>query len=86
MSIEETKYFCKVCGKEIGDNYFYDGVYGNIFCVSHCRNYYFEDRIDFTAIDFRKEASNLICPSVQRKKEKEEKKNIKYNRFEIMDI
>jgi len=85
MSIEETKYFCKVCGKEIGEtNYFYDGIYGNIFCLTYCRTKYFEDRYNFTSIDFRKEASNLICPSIQRKKE--EPKYTKFNRFEIMDI
>ena len=85
--MEETKYFCKVCGKEIGNtNYFYDGIYGNIFCLINCRIKYFEDRYNFTAIDFRKEASGLSSPSIQRKKEKEERTNIKFTRFEIMDI
>ena len=81
---EETKYFCKVCGKELTNSYFWDGIYGNIFCVSFCRNNYFEDRYNFTSIDFRKEASNLVCPGITRRKEKERRN--KYNRFEIMDI
>ena len=83
--MKEIKYICKVCGKEITNNYFYDGMYGNIFCLTHCRNNYFADRINFTATDFRREASNLSCPSVERKRKKEER-NIPFTRFEIMDI
>ena len=82
--MEEIIYICKACGKKITNDYFYDGVYGNIFCLTHCRIKYLADRVNFTAVDFRKEASGFTAPSIQRKREKENRN--KFTRFEIMEI
>ncbi len=43
-----------------------------------------DDRVNFTAVDFRKEASGFTAPSIQRKREKENRN--KFTRFEIMEI
>ena len=77
-------YNCKSCNNDIeygSDIFCFCNLYGNIFCCEGCYDSYYKRIKWYKKRDYKKEASNIVLPERIIKK-----KNIKYNRFEIMDI